>query len=83
MMTAEAVAQLPLRELNKFRLWFSRFEMEAQNTSSESIALELTDVEFEADAEELADALAKHRAKPILPLSDCAISRADIYEDHP
>jgi antitoxin ParD1/3/4 len=44
---------------------------------------ELTDAEFEAVADHLADELTVSLGPNIPSLSDYAVSRAGIYEDHP
>jgi antitoxin ParD1/3/4 len=44
---------------------------------------ELTDVEFEDIADQLAEDLAVCVGPHIAPLSDYAVSREGIYEDHP
>jgi antitoxin ParD1/3/4 len=46
-------------------------------------AAELSDAEFEAIADQLADELAACRESKAQPLSDYAVSREGIYEDHP
>jgi antitoxin ParD1/3/4 len=43
----------------------------------------LTDTEFEAVADQLADELTARRRHNAPALSDYAVSRAGIYEDHP
>jgi antitoxin ParD1/3/4 len=43
----------------------------------------LTDTEFEAVADQLAEELTASRRPNALALSDYAVSRAGIYEDHP
>lgn len=43
----------------------------------------LEDVAFEATADQLADELAKSADSNVPKLSDYAVSRASIYEDHP
>ncbi|MFL5341608.1 MAG: hypothetical protein ACJ8F7_15805, partial [Gemmataceae bacterium] len=43
----------------------------------------LTDEEFEALADQLADEMAADRGPDAVPLSDYAVSREGIYEDHP
>ncbi|WP_199249021.1 hypothetical protein [[Phormidium] sp. ETS-05] len=42
-----------------------------------------TDSEFEVVADHLADELAACLGANVLPLSDDAVSRAGIYEEHP
>jgi len=44
---------------------------------------QLTDAEFEAMADQLADELTICRGLHVPALSDYAVSRAGIYEDHP
>ena len=44
---------------------------------------ELTDAEFEAVADHLADELTASLGPNVPSLSDYAVSRAGIYEDHP
>lgn len=44
---------------------------------------ELTDAEFEAVADQLADELTASLGPNVPSLSDYAVSRAGIYEDHP
>jgi antitoxin ParD1/3/4 len=44
---------------------------------------QLSEDEFEALADQLADALAEHLEPNTPVLSDYAVSRAGIYEDHP
>jgi hypothetical protein len=43
----------------------------------------LEDAAFEAAADQLADELAKYAGSNVPKLSDYAVSRASIYEDHP
>jgi antitoxin ParD1/3/4 len=45
--------------------------------------VEITDTEFEAVADQLADELTVSLGSNVLSLSDYAVSRAGIYEDHP
>jgi hypothetical protein len=65
-------------------------EAEAKNRKVEEIALErlakdepLSDEEFERLADELADYVEKNMPPDAKPLSDYAMSREGIYEDHP
>jgi antitoxin ParD1/3/4 len=64
-----------------------RLLMEALAPTVEALLRELpdalTDAEFEAVADQLADELAACRRPNTPVLSDYAISRAGIYEDHP
>ncbi|MEN6494468.1 MAG: hypothetical protein ABFD16_09255 [Thermoguttaceae bacterium] len=46
-------------------------------------AAPLSDEEFEALADELAAGIAANRGPDAAPLSDYALSREGIYEDHP
>ena len=45
--------------------------------------VELTDVEFEAVADQLADDITASLGPNVPSLSDYTVSRAGIYEDHP
>lgn len=65
-------------------------EAEAKKRKVEEIALErlakdesLSDEEFEKLADELADYFEKNLPPDAKPLSDYAMSREGIYEDHP
>lgn len=65
-------------------------EAEARGQKVEEIALEklakeqpMTDEEFEKLADELADYFEKNLPPDAKPLSDYAMSREGIYEDHP
>ena len=49
----------------------------------QKVPAELTEVEFEAVADQLADELTADRGPHSLSLSDDAVSREGIYEDHP
>jgi predicted oxidoreductase len=54
-------------------------EMETEQPSTH----QLKDVAFEATADQLGDELAKYADSNMPKLSDYAVSRASIYEDHP
>lgn len=65
-------------------------EAEAKGRRVEEIALErlakvepVSDAEFERLADELADYFEKNLPPDAKPLSDYAMSREGIYEDHP
>jgi TRAP-type C4-dicarboxylate transport system substrate-binding protein len=53
-------------------------EMETEQPST----YQLEDAAFEATADQLADELAKYAGSNVPKLSDYAVSRASIYEDH-
>jgi hypothetical protein len=54
-------------------------EMETEQPST----YQLEDTAFEATADQLADELARCTGSNVSKLSDYAVSRASIYEDHP
>jgi hypothetical protein len=56
-------------------------EMEIEQPSTYSTYLE--DAVFEATADQLADELVRSAGSNLPKLSDYAVSRASIYEDHP
>ncbi len=56
---------------------------EAQATVSQELQDHTAEADYEALTEQLADVVATSLASNVPPLSDYAVSRAGIYEDHP
>jgi hypothetical protein len=58
-------------------------QLNTKEMETEQPGAYLEDVAFEATADQLADELAKSAGSDMPKLSDYAVSRASIYEDHP
>jgi hypothetical protein len=78
-----AIKYLSPAELAQFRQWFAQFDTMAHPAGLPEAADEPSTAEFEAGADQLAEDLARFLGTQASPLSDYAVSRAGIYEDHP
>ncbi|MGA7954711.1 MAG: hypothetical protein WCA07_14455 [Gloeobacterales cyanobacterium] len=76
---AEVLARHQNLEATQLDKQLNAKEMETEHPST----YQIEDSAFEATADQLADELARSAGSNVPKLSDYAVSRASIYEDHP